>query len=1433
MLKRKFSLLLLLFLALPVAKVKAQIVPDETLGEESSVVSPVNESNDNIEGGAARGDNLFHSFREFNVGEGRGVDFVNPAGIENILTRVTGGNVSNILGRLGVLGEANLFLINPNGILFGEGASLDIGGSFYGSTADSILFPNDVEFSATNPQESLLTINRPIGLVLGNNPGDIINRSFVQNSTGTDFFGLEVTPGETLTLVGGDINFEAGAVASPGGRIELGGLSETGTVSIEENGSLSFPEGIERADVSLTNAAEVNVAAGGGGSITINARNLELSEGEFGRSSLRAGIATDLGSATAQAGDIIINATDTITVDRGSEIFNQIAPGAEGNSGGIEITTTDLSLTNGGAIIASTRGIGNAGLISITAKGIISVDGEVSQGVFSGIFSQVALGAEGNSGGIEITTTDLSLTNGGAIIASTRGIGDAGLISIIAKGIISVDGESSQRFPNGIFSQVSLGAEGNSGGIEITTTDLILTNGGTISANTFGIGNAGLISITAEGIISADGESFQGFLSNINSEVAPEAEGNSEGIEITTTDLILTNGGAISASILGIGDTGLISIIAEGIISADGEDSEGFPSRIINQVAAGAEGNSGGIEITTTDLSLTNGGAVSASTLGIGDAGLISIIAKGIISVDGESSQGFLSNINSEVAPEAEGNSGGIEITTTDLILTNGGTISANTFGIGNAGLISITAEGIISADGESFQGVRSGINSEVALGAEGNSEGIEITTTDLILTNGGAISASTFGIGNTGLISITAEGIISADGEDSQGVFSGIFSRVAPGAEGNSGGIEITTTDLILTNGGTVSASTRGGDAGLVSITAKGIISADGEDSEGFSSGIFSQVAPGAEGNSKGIEITTTDLILTNGGRVSASTEERGNAGDIKIDTSNLIIDGDSSIATLTDSIGNSGTITITAPQTVSILNGSELTVETNGAGKPGNIFIATPNLTIGKDAQISATATSTSTNNEGGGSITINASNLDLTGQLGIFAETEGEAPAGTLTIQPYLDRGELNIEFTDTALISTLTEASGAGGNINLTALETINISGEGKITVETSGSGNAGSINITTENSNISDRTQISASTSGTGEAGDITINAANLSLTESVELFTNTSSSTQAGNIQLNITDSINLSNSSIEAGTTENSTGDSGSISITPTSTITIQDGAEIAVNSLGSGRGGDLTLQAGSLNLDGGSINATTTSNQGGNIDLILEDVLILRDDSQITATAGTAQAGGDGGNLTIDSNFIIAFPTANNYEISAEAFTGNGGNITIDTNSILGRDNVEINASSNFGIDGTIAINDPDVDPTSGIIELPTVPIDAEAILAQDLCRFEDEKIAKGSSFVITGRGGLTPTSEDALGNVDNVVGWANREDIEVSQNGAVGVRQRSKAETVTTNYPVVQQSQGWVKTADGNVWLVANAPETIPQNAKLVHPDCGTSP
>ena len=147
----------------------AQLLPDNTLGEENSVVTPnINIKGiegDRIDGGAKRGTNLFHSFQEFNIQQGGQVYFSNPDGVTNILTRVTGDNTSNILGTLGVDGKADLFFINPKGIIFGSEAKLDVQGSFYGSTADSILFNKGFEFTTSDPQAPpLLTVNVPIGL---------------------------------------------------------------------------------------------------------------------------------------------------------------------------------------------------------------------------------------------------------------------------------------------------------------------------------------------------------------------------------------------------------------------------------------------------------------------------------------------------------------------------------------------------------------------------------------------------------------------------------------------------------------------------------------------------------------------------------------------------------------------------------------------------------------------------------------------------------------------------------------------------------------------------------------------------------------------------------------------------------------------------------------------------------------------------------------------------------------------------------------------------------------------------------------------------------------------------------------------------------------------------------------------------------------------
>lgn len=203
----------------------AQVIPDNTLGAENSLLIKLNELNERIDGGAMRGSNLFHSFLEFNVGESRGVYFANPAGIENILSRVTGGNPSNILGRLGVLGGANLFLLNPHGILFGPNASLDIKGSFVAATANGIQLGEKGFFSATEPEKSNLLSVNPGSLFfnqVATHSGNIINRG-------------NLAVGKNLTISANNLDLQGQLYA--GGNLTLQAL---GTVQIRDSVASPF-----------------------------------------------------------------------------------------------------------------------------------------------------------------------------------------------------------------------------------------------------------------------------------------------------------------------------------------------------------------------------------------------------------------------------------------------------------------------------------------------------------------------------------------------------------------------------------------------------------------------------------------------------------------------------------------------------------------------------------------------------------------------------------------------------------------------------------------------------------------------------------------------------------------------------------------------------------------------------------------------------------------------------------------------------------------------------------------------------------------------------------------------------------------------------------------------------------------------------------------
>ena len=977
----------------------AQITTD---GTTNTTVNSDSDGNFTIEQGDRAGSNLFHSFDDFSVPTNGSATFNNATDISNIFSRVTGGNISNIDGLIGANGSANLFLINPAGILFSNNARLDIGGSFFGTTADSILF-EDGEFSATNLDNPLLTINAPIGLNFRERSGDISVTGTENAIEPAEFALLSVVEDGNLSLIGGNVNLNNALLLAPGGKIQVGGLSAAGTINLDRSGNFTFPEAVSKANVSLNNSqALANFSSDGeGGSINIDANNIELANASV----LQSGIDADLGFAEAQSGDINLDATSAINIRQSSNIFNRVEPNAVGNTGDITLNTTDLSLLDGSQIVAEVFGTGNVGNIAINALRDTTVRGVSSSGLPSGIANNVAFGGSGNAGNIQVNTANLNLTDGGGIVSNAVGMGSAGNITInvdsaanisgftivdestirisrissqIGPGVegnagdiridagsltindsgvitnstlgqgdagnITVNVENAVNLTNNaqILSIVEAGAVGNSGRIDLTTTDLLLTQGGQINAGTFGQGDAGAISINATGNVSASGEDSAGLPSGISSAVNPEAVGNSGGIDLTTTNLTLTGGSQINASTFGQGDAGAITINADGDISASGEDLAGLPSGISSAVNPSAVGNSGGIDLTTTNLTLTGGSQINASTLGQGDAGAIAISADGDIFVDGENSAGLLSSISSAVGETAVGDSGGINITAARLALTQGGQINGSTVGRGNAGTVIVNASGDILIDGENLTGFSSTIGSAVGETAVGDSGGINITARDITLTRGGAINGATFGQGDAGAIAISADGDISVDGENLAGLPSSISNSVNPEAVGNSGGIDLTTTNLLLTQGGQINASTLGqGDAGAIAIDATGNISAKGISSIGFISGLFSIVQPTGNGNAGGIDLNTNNLVLNNAG-ISVSSLGQGNADNLTIISNSLALSNNAFLAASTP-VGTGGNIDLQIADRITLEDETDIAASAFGNANGGNLTINT----------------------------------------------------------------------------------------------------------------------------------------------------------------------------------------------------------------------------------------------------------------------------------------------------------------------------------------------------------------------------------------------------------------------------------------------------------------------------------------------------------
>jgi CHAT domain-containing protein/large exoprotein involved in heme utilization and adhesion len=935
--------------------------------------------------------------------------------------------------------------------------------------------------------------------------------------------------------------------------------------------------------------------------------------------------------------------------------------GAEGNAGGVRIETGSLEVTNGALIDASTESKGDAGSVDIIARDTVVFGGEDSLGYGSGAYSIVYEGAVGNAGGVRIETGSLEVTNGGQIGAAISGQGDGGSVNIIARDTVVFDGEDSLGFPSGAFSSVQEGGEGNAGGVRITTGSLEVSNGAKIGSDTFGIGNGGSVNITARDTVVLDGQGPRGDPSGVFSSVNEAAEGSAGGVTIETGSLEVTNGAVIDANTYGLGDAGSINI--------------------------------------TTPLINIDRGQISALTETTGSGGDIFIASPESLNISG----------NGEITATASntGSAGNIGIRSQNLTLANGADITASTTGVGNAGTINLQADRIDIRE-----------SSQILAFTEGSGAGGNITVRApeaLNLDANTKLSVETSSAGRAGNIAIGANEINIGEGAEISARATATSTNTEDG-----GNISINTSQLNITGQLGIFAETAGeADAGTLTINPWN----NNQDIEiTFTNQGFISASTSGTGNGGNIDIYAPESIsITGDGNIFVQTTGEGNAGIIEIETDNLRIADGTSISASTSGTGNAGTINIIT-ETFTLQRGTSLTTETDSAGQAGNIEISSRELVISDNAQISATARSGATSRQPGGNITINASDLLISGRLGIFAETAGEADAGTLALNPWRNEPNLNITFTNDGFISARTTATGNGGNINIFAPEAINIGGDGKISVETTGEGNAGTINIDTQNLTLTDGVAITAETNSPGTAGNININsqtvtigdgtsisatareastateaggnisieASELLISGELGIFAETAGESPAGTLNLNPDDGsgnlkITFANDGfISARTT--STGNGGNINIFASDSIEIDGSGRITVESRGSGNAGVIDIETRNLSIaEGTTISAATfDGGDGGSIDINSTGTFRLAG----TILAETRDTGA-GGDIVIDAGNLIA----PNSTISARSTAaGNAGNIDITTvgNAIVGI----VTSSANNADGGNIEI-------------------------------------------------------------------------------------------------------------------------------------------
>lgn len=1322
----------------------AQIVTDGTLGA-AGPVTPVGTTYSIPQTlGTTAGDNLFHSFDEFDVPGGSEAVFGGAPSLRNVISRVTGGTTSDIAGRVTVSGptHANFFLINPAGVVMTAGAAFSVPGGLYISTANELRFADSsvLPIAAVTPTGAL-SIAAPESFGFLSGAHGTISATDVTFSSST---GL----GERVHFSAGDIELaRASFILEPEIGLDAPRLALVTMGS--EAGSIPFSDErlntVRAGSLRWTNAGVLGSSAltrGGDAGVFLIGGDIEFDTVSFSATNMSGGASTgDL----FIAGDSVLSMDSSFSVSAGS-----LSAGAIGD---VIISAANALTLRDANVLNTSGGANHGGDIRISGGSVLLEDSLVT--VETTPFGPPMSSGFGDSGDIFISAVDgLSIvkttpTPGGNLLminANSSTDGAAGDITLSGRSVSISDISGADGF---IIQAACFGCQDPAGRIEVNAETLLMSQAGLSSSGPGTawrpgeIGGAGSIVLNVSDQLTLTGAQL--------TTLAGIGSGGDITINASTADASLTDA-IISARTQGSRDAGAIDISAATFsASTSGAPSTiGGPTEIeTRSFGAGAAGR---IRVVSADfINLNNVNVQTTAGSTSRSAGQISLEAAGALGLyDANVSASTASNITGAGAGSVSLTGQSVEIRESD--------VSAVTSNRQDAGQIFIRSFSDVDLFGSDVRTASTGRGAagSISIVADGDIFGGPggLSPDSTIISTAGPFSS------RAGRVNLTAGGLIELDTTDVSTTTNSLLPAVLAPDPANPGqflqpDVIISAQELVL-SGRSVSTTTNGVQRG-----GRVVVHADSVD---MSHGSQIAAAANASGDSGGVFLDVGSLTLhgTPGPitMIAAGANSTGAAGDIVIHADTIELFGNTQITNGTGGPGHAGSIDITLADRMLIDAGTLFTQTTGANGGPGgSVFIRGADASVlftnggnannatyspGAAGQISIDVEELTLDNGdifsftqssgAAGSVLVRADLIALINAGSIDTNTIASGAAGSIT----LEGGSVLIDGVMSGLSSN-TSASGASGRIAVSG-QSVTLQNGAAVNVESLGSGRGGSVAIaggavTINNASVGatsfaggDAGDISITSSGdvdlvratirstseaTGAAGSITIAAgSDLTLRDHTEVTSAAGAQAyRAGRITLSAPNDINLSTSTVSTQTDStapqvlapdpNNPGQFLRPGIqVNAANVRLADASRLSSGTTGSQAGGEIVVDANLLELTSQStIGADTTSDgDGGDISIDVDRLLLQGTAGQgLVRIFGDSRGTGTGGSILIRANEALFLNT--NTMISTGAFSsGDGGSIELQVRDLLHMQSVSFGAGTGgTGDAGDISILGP----------------------------------------------------------------------------------------------------------------------------------------